>query len=69
MSYYNQRTYFQLLSASRRVPPRGWRLLPSLDEKLRPFRQFNLDHVMKEGVLSSTGAGSSRGRRRPSRCT
>ena len=25
---------------------------PSLDEKLRPFRQFNLDHAAKEGVLS-----------------
>ena len=27
---------------------------PALEEKLRPFRQFNLDHAAKEGVLSSS---------------
>jgi DNA mismatch repair protein MSH6 len=33
---------------------RGGGCFPSLDEKLRPFRQFNLDHAAKEGVLQSS---------------
>ena len=38
----------------------GGGCFPALEEKLRPFRQFNLDHAAKEGVLQSSRARTPR---------